>query len=85
MENTTEGINRHLSFYQTVSKASNVHIVAGTGHYIADMQSGDTLKQSTEDVYNHMLEELTKGCVKHPEIKAGFMGEIASVWPIRGK
>ncbi|KAJ8715907.1 hypothetical protein PYW08_013192 [Mythimna loreyi] len=83
VENTTEGIKRHLSFYQSVSKASNVHIVAGTGHYIADLQTGDTLKRSTEDVYNHMLQELTEGCVNHPDIKAGFMGEIASVWPLR--
>lgn len=85
VENTTEGLNRDLKFYQNVSRASNVHIVAGTGHYIADLQSGDTLQKSTEDVYNHMLQELTKGCVNFEGVKAGFMGEIASVWPLRGK
>ncbi|KAH9636749.1 hypothetical protein HF086_005072 [Spodoptera exigua] len=84
VENTTEGLNRDIKFYQHVSRASNVHIVAGTGHYIADLQNGDTLQKSTEDVYNHMLQELTKGCVNYEQVKAGFMGEIASVWPLRG-
>ncbi|KAF9408951.1 hypothetical protein HW555_011527 [Spodoptera exigua] len=83
VENTTEGLNRDIKFYQNVSRASNVHIVAGTGHYIADLQNGDTLQKSTEDVYNHMLQELTKGCVNYEQVKAGFMGEIASVWPLR--
>lgn len=83
VENTTEGLNRDIKFYQHVSRASNVHIVAGTGHYIADLQNADTLHKSTEDVYNHMLQELTKGCVNYEQVKAGFMGEIASVWPLR--
>lgn len=84
VENTTEGIKRNVNFYKRLSQASNVHVVAGTGHYIADTQNQKTLLQSSEDMYNHMLKELTEGCVEAPEIKAGFMGEIGSVWPLRG-
>ncbi|XP_045766781.1 phosphotriesterase-related protein [Maniola jurtina] len=83
VENSTLGLERDIGFYKQVSESTDVHIVAGTGHYIADVQAEDTLKSSKEDLYNHMLEELTVGCVDYPTVRAGFMGEIASVWPLR--
>ncbi|XP_039755949.1 phosphotriesterase-related protein [Pararge aegeria] len=83
VENTTLGLERDIGFYKRVSESTDVHIVAGTGHYIADLQSENTLRSTKEDLYNHMLEELTRGCVDYPSVKAGFMGEIASVWPLR--
>ncbi|KAL0822243.1 hypothetical protein ABMA28_004370 [Loxostege sticticalis] len=83
VENSTEGLERDLAFSKEVSKNTGVHIVAGTGFYIADMQAADNLHGTTEELFNHMLQELTVGCVEEPDIKAGFMGEIASVWPLR--
>ncbi|KAI5637486.1 phosphotriesterase family domain-containing protein [Phthorimaea operculella] len=82
VENTTEGIDRDVNFYKKVSQESGVHIVAGTGYYIQDVQ-GEALKSSGEQMYEHMRKELTEGCVENGQIKAGFMGEIASVWPIK--
>ncbi|XP_034831395.1 phosphotriesterase-related protein [Maniola hyperantus] len=83
VENSTLGLERDIGFYKHVSESTDVHVIAGTGHYIADVQAEDTLKSSKEDLYNHMLEELTVGCVDYPTVRAGFMGEIASVWPLR--
>lgn len=60
-----------------------MHIVSGTGHYIADLQR--SLTGSVEDIYSHMLAELTEGCVDCAGVRAGFMGEIASVWPLKGE
>lgn len=85
MENTTVGIERDIAFYQKVSKISQVHVVAGTGHYIADLQTDNNLRNSIEDTYNHMMQELTDGFSEAPGTKAGFMGEIGSVWPLRGE
>ncbi|XP_049874287.1 phosphotriesterase-related protein [Pectinophora gossypiella] len=82
VENSTEGLKRDVNFYRQVSEATGVHIVAGTGYYIEDVQ-GNASKSSGEQMYNHMLKELTEGCVDNKEIKAGFMGEIASVWPLK--
>ncbi|KOB77174.1 Phosphotriesterase-like protein, partial [Operophtera brumata] len=76
VENSTEGLQRDIAFYRQVSKQSGVHVVAGTGHYIADMQASPP--GSTEDIYNHMLRELTEGCIDCVDVKAGFMGEIAN-------
>ncbi|CAH4032902.1 unnamed protein product [Pieris brassicae] len=83
VENTTVGIKRDIDFYKQVSETTNVYIVAGTGHYIADVQDTKVIALKIEDLYNHMLKELTEGCVDYPSVKAGVMGEIASVWPIK--
>ncbi|CAH2090788.1 unnamed protein product [Euphydryas editha] len=83
VENTTEGLDRDVRFYETVMRNTDVNIVAGTGFYIADMQSMNHLLCKKEDLYNHMLTELTEGCEGYRFVKAGFIGEIASVWPIR--
>lgn len=59
-----------------------MNIVAGTGFYIEDVQAADVLPYTQEDMYKHMLKELTEG---YDGLRAGFIGEVASVWPIRGK
>ncbi|KPJ10129.1 Phosphotriesterase-related protein [Papilio machaon] len=83
VENSTEGLERNIDFLKTVSSKTGVHVVAGTGHYIADLQNDVSIKNTKEDIYNHMLTELTEGCVDYPTVRAGFMGEIASVWPLK--
>ncbi|XP_072947445.1 phosphotriesterase-related protein isoform X2 [Epargyreus clarus] len=83
VENSTHGLNRNIEFYKEVSEYSGVHVVAGTGFYIADLQADDTLHSTQEEMYELMLKEITEGCVDYPDVKAGFLGEIASVWPIK--
>ncbi|XP_026487245.2 phosphotriesterase-related protein [Vanessa tameamea] len=83
VENTTEGLERDVEFYKRISKKTGVKIVAGTGYYIADMQSCDSLHATKENLYDHMLKELTEGYEDYHTVKAGFIGEIASVWPLR--
>ncbi|KAM3955872.1 phosphotriesterase-related protein [Aphomia sociella] len=83
VENSTEGLNRNVTFYKSVSNATDVNIVAGTGYYISDTLSSDLLHSLKEDMYDRMRTELTEGCLEDSTIKAGFIGEIASVWPFR--
>ncbi|XP_068618555.1 phosphotriesterase-related protein [Battus philenor] len=83
VENSTEGLERNIDFLKQVSSTTGVHVVAGTGFYIADVQEYNSIKRTKEELYNHMLKELTEGCVDYPSVKAGFMGEIASVWPLK--
>lgn len=85
VENSSHGLNRNVEYYKTLSKASGVHVVAGTGYYIADVQADDTLHSTQEEIYDLMLKEVTEGCVDCPDVKAGFLGEIASVWPLKGR
>ncbi|GBP08753.1 Phosphotriesterase-related protein [Eumeta japonica] len=84
VENTTNGLNRNLALMKSVSEKSGVHIIAGTGFYIEDLQADNVRHFAQEEIYNHMVKELTVGCDGDHSVKAGFMGEIASVWPLRG-
>ncbi|CAH2039285.1 unnamed protein product, partial [Iphiclides podalirius] len=83
VENSTVGLERNIGFLKEVSASTGVHVVAGTGFYIADTQNGQSVNSTREDLYNHMLKELSVGCLDYPSVKAGFMGEIASVWPLK--
>lgn len=55
------------------------------GYYVAHTQSSSTLNKSEEEMYNEMQKELEIGCNECPEVKAGFIGEVGSTWPIEGK
>lgn len=76
------GVN--IKLLKNISEKTKVHIVAGTGYYVSDLQDNSTLSLGEEDIYNHMLKELHEGFDVDKTVKAGFMGEIASVWPIHG-
>ncbi|CAG4946587.1 unnamed protein product [Parnassius apollo] len=83
VENSTVGLERNIEFLKNVSSDTGVHVVAGTGFYIADTQPDSFINNTKEELYNHMLKELTEGCVDYPTVKAGVVGEIASVWPLK--
>jgi predicted metal-dependent phosphotriesterase family hydrolase len=48
------------------------------------VQNASTLNISKEEMYNLMYKELEEGCVECLDVKAGFIGEIGSTWPIEG-
>ncbi|KAK0180247.1 hypothetical protein PV327_005912 [Microctonus hyperodae] len=82
VENTSHGIKRDIPSMKRISQATGVHVIAGTGHYVESTQDDNNLILQEESMYNLMLKELTEGCVNYPEVKAGFIGEVGSSWPI---
>lgn len=56
-----------------------------SGHYVAVTQSEESLSNSEEQIMNIMIKEMTEGCAESMDVKAGFIGEIGSAWPIVGK
>ena len=85
VENSTFGLNRRTGFLKQLSEDTGVHIVAGTGHYVADAQKDETLKRTIEEMTQHIVDELTVGAVDCPEVKCGFIGEIGCQYPVMGK
>lgn len=55
------------------------------GHYVALTQTTPSLATTEEQMYNLITQELTIGCEGNPSVKAGFIGEVGSAWPIEGK
>ncbi|XP_060802496.1 phosphotriesterase-related protein [Amyelois transitella] len=83
VENSTEGLRRDIGFYKKVSQETSVHIVAGSGYYIADLQAPAIANIKEEEMYDRMLKDFTEGFEEDSSVKAGFLGEIASAWPLR--
>lgn len=86
IENTSHGIKRDLDFMVDLSKATGVHIVSGTGHYINSLQTKDTLNMSIEQLTDLYSKELITGIDVQGQgmVKCGFIGEVGSVYPIHG-
>lgn len=82
VENSSHGLKRDLQLMKTISEVTGINVIAGTGHYVAESQSPATLNLSVEDMYNLIVKEITEGCEECPNIKAGFIGEVGSSWPM---
>lgn len=89
VENSSHGLKRNLAFMQQVSRETGVHVVAGTGHYVHQVQDAATLALGVEQMAELYTRELTVGCdggVDGGEpIRCGFVGEVGSGWPINGE
>ncbi|OAD56321.1 Phosphotriesterase-related protein, partial [Eufriesea mexicana] len=80
VENSNHGLKRNIPFMKKVSEATGVNIIAGTGYYVSATQANKVLTK--EHMYNVILKEMTLGCEECPDVKAGFIGEVGSTWPI---
>ncbi|CAL1675577.1 unnamed protein product [Lasius platythorax] len=85
VENSCHGLKRDIPLMRNISKSLEVNVIAGTGYYVASSQTESTLDMTKENMYNLMYRELEESCVDCPrelQIKAGFIGEVGSTWPI---
>ncbi|XP_049953158.1 phosphotriesterase-related protein [Schistocerca serialis cubense] len=82
VENTSHGLNRNIPLMIEVSQKTGIHVVAGTGYYVAGLQPQSTLQMSIEDLANVMHSELTEGCFEDKSVRCGFIGEVGCSWPL---
>lgn len=89
VENTTHGIKRNLDFYHEVNERTGVHVIVGTGHYVAASQTAETLALSIEKLSDLYTKEIISGVDERGDgkkiIKCGFIGEVGSNWPLNGE
>ncbi|XP_013097545.1 phosphotriesterase-related protein [Stomoxys calcitrans] len=84
VENSSHGLRRNLEFMVESSKKTGVHIVAGTGHYIHDLQETDHKNMTVEQMTDLYSKEIITGVELEGlgMVKCGFIGEVGSVYPI---
>ncbi|XP_012225216.2 phosphotriesterase-related protein-like [Linepithema humile] len=93
VENSSNGLRRDLKKLQVYSMQCEINIIAGTGYYTASVQNDLNLNFTHEEIYNKLLNDLTNEIEgeesfkngdsnNNPKIKAGFIGEVGSNWPI---
>ena len=62
---------------KSLSKATGVNIIAGTGFYTEKSHSEDIIMNATvESMTKHLSDEITKGCCDDVSVECGFIGEI---------
>uniref|UniRef100_A0A1A9WQ53 Phosphotriesterase-related protein n=1 Tax=Glossina brevipalpis TaxID=37001 RepID=A0A1A9WQ53_9MUSC len=84
VENTSHGLNRNLEFMVEASKKTGVNIIAGTGHYVHELQNSEHMKMSVEQMTDLYSKEIITGIEIDGigMIKCGFIGEVGSVYPL---
>ncbi|KAI9585088.1 hypothetical protein GQX74_006983 [Glossina fuscipes] len=85
VENTSHGLKRNLKFMVEVSEKTGVNVIAGTGHYIYELQNSGHMNMSVEQMADLYSKEITTGVEVDGigMVKCGFIGEVGSVYPIR--
>lgn len=87
VENTSHGLKRDLEFMYEISQATGVHVIAGTGHYIHNLQSEDILTMGVEKMTDLYSKEIITGVeINNGKniVKCGFIGEVGSGYPLHG-
>ncbi|XP_043288078.1 phosphotriesterase-related protein [Venturia canescens] len=83
VENTSHGLKRDIPLMKRISQESGVHVILGTGHYVALTQNNDVISNCNEEkMRDLMTRELTIGCEDDPSVRAGIIGEVGSGWPM---
>jgi len=78
---TTRGIGRDPEALARIARATGVHILCGTGYYIAKSHPKEMDARTEEDLAREMVREITEG-VGETGIRCGLIGEIGCSWPL---
>ncbi|XP_055551739.1 phosphotriesterase-related protein-like [Wyeomyia smithii] len=88
VENSSHGLSRDLKQLYNLSTTTDVHIVAGTGHYIQAVQPESVLNMTVEELENFYTQEILSGIPislsggAMETVCCGIIGEIGTSWPI---
>jgi phosphotriesterase-related protein len=63
-----------------ISRETGLHVIMGSGYYVAAAHPPDMSARSVDDVAREIIREVTVG-VGDTGIRAGLIGEIGCTWP----
>ncbi|XP_071960109.1 N-acetyltaurine hydrolase-like [Antedon mediterranea] len=78
---TLVDIGRDIKVLASYSQKTGVHIVAGTGYYLAPSMPDKLNTMTEEQILTEMRRDLLEGA-DGSEFKSGVIGEIGCSWPI---
>jgi phosphotriesterase-related protein len=82
VDGTNQGINRDPKSLVRISKATGLNIIMGSGYYLGTSHPTDMDARTVEQIRDEIVRDVTVG-VGSTGAKAGLIGEIACVWPIK--
>ena len=78
---TSMGIGRNPDALARISRESGVHIIMGSGFYVAAVHPKDMDQRTVEDLAREITGDIIDG-VEGSGVKAGIIGEIGCTWPL---
>ncbi|WP_457256447.1 phosphotriesterase family protein [Pedococcus sp. P5_B7] len=76
---TPRGLGRDPVGLHEVSEATDLHVVMGSGYYVADYHPPDVAAKTIPLIAQEIIDDLTVGV---NGIRAGIIGEIGMSWPV---
>lgn len=81
---TVIGIDRNPEALARISKATDVHIIMGTGYYTAACHPAEIENLSSDKIADILIDEFKNGAGE-TGVKPGIIGEIGLDWPLHPK
>jgi len=81
VEMSNNGLGRDPLSLVRISRATGLNIIMGSGYYFAASLPAGFETKTEQDITDEIVRDITVG-VKSTNIKAGFIGEIGTSWPI---
>ena len=78
---TNFGISRDAKALTRISRATGLHIIMGTGYYLAPCHPADMQAKSEDEIVGEIVKDINEG-VDDTKIRAGIIGEIGASWPL---
>jgi phosphotriesterase-related protein len=78
---TNKGLGRDPTVLARMSRATGLHIVMGSGYYVARSHPPGFERKNEEQIAEEIVRDCTEG-VGTTGIKAGIIGEIGISWPM---
>jgi phosphotriesterase-related protein len=77
---TNRSLARDPDALARIARATGLHVVMGSGYYVAAAHPADMERRSVEDIAREIIGDITQG-VGATGIRAGLIGEIGCTWP----
>jgi len=81
VEVTNIGLGRDPEALARISRATGLHVVMGSGYYLAVSHGSQMNKMSEGEIMDEIVKDIMVG-VDHTGIRAGLIGEIGCSWPL---
>ena len=81
VEMSNHGLGRDPEALARISRRTGLHILMGCGYYFAASMPKNFESKTEEEITQEIVRDITVG-VGSTGIKAGFIGEIGTSWPI---
>ena len=78
---TSTGISRNPAGLVRISRETGVHVVMGSGYYVAAAHPDDMDERSVEDLAREIIGDIAEGA-GDSGVQAGVIGEVGCTWPL---